>query len=87
MTRRLVFTARFERLFRKLPQSIRRATYEKLDMLLSDPSHPSLRVKRVKGTVDIWETSVTMNYRITFEIAGETVILRRIGTHDILRSP
>jgi hypothetical protein len=44
-------------------------------------------VKPVKGTPGIWEMSVTMSYRITFEIDGERVLLRRIGTHDILRRP
>jgi mRNA-degrading endonuclease YafQ of YafQ-DinJ toxin-antitoxin module len=34
---------------------------------------------------NIWEASVTMSYRITYEIIGETLILRRIGTHDILK--
>jgi mRNA interferase RelE/StbE len=85
--REFVFTARFERLFRRLPKAIRKETYEKLGMLLSDPSHPSLRVKRIKGTDGIWEFSVTMNYRVTFEIDDDRLILRRIGTHDILRHP
>lgn len=44
-------------------------------------------MKRVKGTDRIWEMSVTMNYRLTFEVEGERVVLRRIGTHDILRQP
>ncbi|HEV8574233.1 MAG TPA: hypothetical protein VGR43_05935 [Dehalococcoidia bacterium] len=85
--RELVFTREFERLFRRLPKRIRLETYEKLVLLQSDPSHPSLRVKRIKGTRALWEMSVTMNYRITFQVEGETVILRRNGTHDILRSP
>ncbi len=87
MTRELAFVPRFDRLFRKLPKAVRDAAYQKLAMLLADPTHPSLRVKRVKGTEEVWEMSVTTNYRITFQIEGETVILRRIGTHDILRRP
>ena len=87
MTREVVFTPRFERLFRRLPRSIRDATYEKLALFLEDPSHPSLRVKRIKGTARIWEMSVTMSYRLTFEQEGQTVLLRRIGTHDVLRQP
>lgn len=31
--------------------------------------------------------SVTMNYRLTFQIDQERITLRRIGTHDILRDP
>jgi mRNA-degrading endonuclease RelE of RelBE toxin-antitoxin system len=85
--REVVFTPRFDRLFRRLPERIRRATYDKLALYSQDPDHPSLRVKRLKGTEAVWEMSITMNYRLTFEVQGERVILRRIGTHDILRSP
>ena len=85
--RELVFTRQFDRLFRRLPKRIRLETYQKLTLFQNDPAHPSLRVKRIKGSDRIWEMSVTMSYRITFEIVGERVMLRRIGTHDILRSP
>jgi mRNA-degrading endonuclease RelE of RelBE toxin-antitoxin system len=85
--REVIFTARFDRLFRRLPKAIRDATYEKLAAYLDNPAHPSLRVKRIKGTARVWEMSVTMTYRLTFELEGEKVILRRIGTHDILRRP
>jgi mRNA interferase RelE/StbE len=83
----VIFTPRFDRLFRRLPKAIRDATYEKLAAYLEDPAHPSLRVKRIKGTDRIWEISITMSYRLTFEVEEERVILRRIGTHDILRRP
>lgn len=85
--REVVFTPRFDRLFRRLPKAIRDATYEKLAAYLDNPAHPSLRVKRIRGTDRIWEMTITMNYRLTFEVEGERVILRRIGTHDILRRP
>ena len=87
MTREVVFTPSFERLFRRLPKRIRDETYDKLALYLEDPAHPSLRVKRVRGTARIWEMSITMNYRLTFEAEGERVMLRRIGTHDVLRQP
>ncbi|MBI2912587.1 MAG: hypothetical protein HYY03_01555 [Chloroflexi bacterium] len=74
-------------MFRRLPKPIRDETYEKLALLLENPAHPSLRVKRIRGTERIWELSVTMNYRITFEMQGDRLILRRVGTHDVLRSP
>jgi len=85
--REFVFTARFERLFKKLPKATREETYEKLALFLNDPAHTSPRVKRIKRTVDIWEMSITMSYRVTFQFDGELVVLRRIGTHDLLRQP
>ncbi len=59
MTRELVFTPQFERMFRRLPRLIRDQTYEKLALLLENQAHPSLRVKRIKGAERIWELSVT----------------------------
>jgi mRNA-degrading endonuclease RelE of RelBE toxin-antitoxin system len=85
--KKLAFSKPFQKLFEKLPAEIRQETYQKLDLLLKDPSHPSLRVKKIKGTSAIWEMSVTMNYRITFEVWAEEIFLRRIGIHDILRHP
>ena len=77
----------FDRSFKRLPKRIRDETSEKLALFSDDPSHPSLRVKRIRGSERIWEMSITMNYRLTFEIDGERVVLRRIGTHDVLRRP
>ena len=77
----------FDRLFKRLPERIRDETYEKLALFLEDSAHPWLRVKRVRGTERIWEMSITMNYRLTFELDDERVVLRRIGTHDVLRQP
>jgi mRNA-degrading endonuclease YafQ of YafQ-DinJ toxin-antitoxin module len=87
LARELYLTRTFERLFKRLPKEIQDLAYEKLALFLEDPSHPSLRVKKMKGTAAIWEPSVTMNHRITFEVDGERVLLRRIGTHDVLREP
>ena len=90
MTREIVFSAPFDRLFKRLPKRIRNETYEKLALFLEDPAHPSLRVKRIRGTERIWEMSITIlprKDRLTFELEGERVVLRRIGTHDVPRRP
>ena len=71
-----------------MSKEIRERTYQKLDLWIANPSHPSLRIKLVKGWHNVWEMSVTMNYRITFEYEdGDRIRLRKIGTHDILRNP
>ena len=85
--KKLTLSKPFEKLFERLPKNIRETAYDKLGLFLKNPSQPSLRVKQVKGTKGIWELSVTMNYRITFEVFEEEIYLRRIGTHDILGQP
>ena len=87
MPRELYLTGTFERLFKRLPKQVRDETLEKLGLYRENPSRPSLRVKRIRGTDRIWEMSVTMSYRVTFELEDERVTLRRIGTHDVLKRP
>jgi mRNA interferase RelE/StbE len=78
------FSKRFKKEFKKLPQNIQKSFYEKLSLLLQNMLHPSLRVKRIQGTKNRWEGSVTIKYRFTFELIEDTIIFRAIGTHDIL---
>ena len=78
----------FKKCFKKIPHSIQELFEEKLSLMLdSNFSHPSLRIKKMKGTKDIWEMSVTMNYRMTFQFLEGGILLRKIGTHDILDNP
>ncbi len=78
------FSRRFKKEYNGLPKEIQKAFDQKLKLFLQDVSHPSLRVKRIQGTRDRWEGSVTMKYRFTFQWFEDTLIFRAIGTHDIL---
>jgi len=85
--KKLLFTKNFIREYRKLPQQIQKATDKQLGLLLSNPQHPSLNIKKMQDPRDIWEGRVTESYRVTFQIEGNTYILRKVGTHDILKNP
>jgi len=78
------FSRRFKKEYNRLPKKIQKAFDRKLQFFLKDISHPSLRVKRIEGTKDRWEGSVTMKYRFTFQFSENTLLFRTIGTHDIL---
>ena len=78
------FSRRFKKDYNKLPKKIQKAFDQKLQLLLQNMSHPSLRMKRIQGTKTLWEGSVTMKYRFTFQFPENTLIFRTIGTHDIL---
>lgn len=58
-------------------------------MLLSENlSHPSLRAKKVRSATDIWEASVTMSRRMTFQYAADgAIILRNCNGHEVLGRP
>lgn len=34
-----------------------------------------------------WEVRVDYHYRMTFKIIGNTLSLRRVGTHEVYRNP
>jgi len=80
------FSQRFKKEYRNLPEEIQKTFDQKLQLLLQDMSHPSIRVKRIQGTQNRWEGPVTMKYWFTFEFLKNGLIFRAIGTHDILNS-
>ena len=81
---KLFFTNRFKRDYKKLPATIQELTDKQLRFLVQDLSHPSLRVKKVRKYKNIFEGSITMDYRFLFQITSEGYILLRVGKHDIL---
>ena len=79
------FSKRFKKEYNKLPKEIQKAFDKKLSLFLKETSHPSLRVKRIQGTKNRWEGSISMKYRFTFEFLKDGVLFRAIGTHDMLK--
>lgn len=78
----------FKKCFKKLPRPIQDLFEKKLSLMIqSGFSHPSLRIKKMKGTDDIWEASLNMNYRLTFQFVSGGILFRKIGTHNILNNP
>ena len=84
---RLEATRTFTRLYRALPEEIQDRVDKTLELFEKNPSHPSLRHRKMAGQTDIYEISVTMNYRITYQKAGDAAYLRKVGTHNLLRNP
>ena len=80
-------TERFKKDFQHLPAEIQARTEKVLERFVANPRHPSLHVKTMEGAPGIWELRVSDNYRVTFQRFPGGVLLRRIGTHNILRQP
>lgn len=77
-------TDRFKKDYQKLPPEIQQRVDQKLRLLVQDFRHPSLRVHKIKGVEGLWEFSVTMNYRVIFEIKEDCLILLAVGPHRIV---
>ena len=78
-------TTRFAREYAKLTGLLQRRVDKVLELLLSNPRHPSLHVKKMKGYENRWELRVTLNHRLTFTVDADAYVLLRVGTHDVLR--
>jgi mRNA interferase RelE/StbE len=84
---KIVRTDPFKRDFQRLPEGIKRRTEVALRLLLSNPYHPSLRVKKVRGEIlkgydNIFEGRITRDYRFFFLIETDVYILLRCGRHE-----
>ncbi len=84
---KIQFSGPFTRDYNRLPKAIQERVNKQIEFLASDLNHPSLRLKKMQHPDDIWEARLTRGYRITLRMVGDIAILRRVGTHDILRNP
>jgi mRNA-degrading endonuclease YafQ of YafQ-DinJ toxin-antitoxin module len=83
-----LFSARFKKSYKQLEETDQKAIKKKLDLLSRNPHHPSLRTKKVQGTDGIFECSISMSIRLTWEYEGESILLRVVGDHDeVLKKP
>ena len=82
---KIEWTPHFERDFRALSRAQQKRVERSLRLLVANPRHPSLQAKKMEGTQKVWEARVSLSYRITYQLADDALILRRVGTHDILR--
>lgn len=63
------------------------------DLEAGRPFRPGLRVKKIQGTSQIMEMTFSPDGRATWQYGPEIVsdqthiVWRRIGTHDVFRSP
>lgn len=79
---------RFKDNYKKLDENIKKVVKTKIRLMAENPFHPSLRTKKVQGTQGIFEASINMAYRITWEYYKDGILLRNIGEHDAtLKNP
>ncbi len=89
-------TQNFKKHFEKLSPPLQNATKKSFSLFKDNPTfphHPSLKIKPLKGSSDIWEGHITRGCVFTFHkendnITGEPIIVfRNIGSHDIYNNP
>ena len=81
----ILYSSRFEREYRKLPDDVKRAAEAKEKIFRKDHFDPRLKTHKLAGELEgFWSFWVTYSYRIIFDFEDEgTIRFYRIGTHDI----
>ncbi|SCM78739.1 Cytotoxic translational repressor [uncultured Sporomusa sp.] len=84
----IYYTELFREKVTVLPVAIKKALKIKLALMIENPRHPSLRTKKIQGQEGIFEASVTMGIRMTWQYTDDGILLRNIGEHDkTLKNP
>ena len=78
----VVPTHQFERAYKRLNRNIQNQVDKTIDLLMIDPRHPSLRTHKRKEDKTIWQARVTSNYRLYFQMTGETITLLSVTAHE-----
>jgi mRNA interferase RelE/StbE len=83
-----IFSDRFKKDYKKLSPEEKAILQSKLRLMAENPSHPSLRTKKIRGKEEIFECSINMGIRMTWEYRENKIFLRAIGEHDFtLKNP
>lgn len=81
---------RYARDYRKLSRELQSRVDSKLDDLQKNPRPPGLGFEKLSGysSPDVYTVHITGNYKLSFELNGQTAFLRRVAPHDeIDRAP
>lgn len=79
---RIARTDGFKKAWQHLNEEEKALARKAVKNLVMDIGYPALRVKKIRGTEHIWEARASRSLRLTFQIEGDTFILRNIGHHD-----
>ena len=74
-------TTEFRKLFADLPEQVQQQTRAAYRQFKEDPSHPSLRFKKVHPDLPIYSARISKNYRAVGQLDGDTVIWFWVGSH------
>lgn len=75
-------TSRFWLLYAQLPEAVRRLADRNYRLWRSNPRHPSLHFKRLKGTDELYSIRIGAHHRALARVKGDTAQWVWIGTHE-----
>jgi mRNA-degrading endonuclease RelE of RelBE toxin-antitoxin system len=78
----IVFSAPYDRYYRKLTPELQRQTDAAVQQLRLDPRHPSLHTHKRKGQTNIWQARVTRTHRLFFLLENDVITLLSVEPHE-----
>lgn len=73
----------FRKAFKGLSQKKQVSVERALKKLMTEPLPTSLKLRRFKGSLDLWIANVDRGDRIIYQMVDdETALLLDVGTHD-----
>jgi len=78
---------RFAKQYARLPEATRRKVEKALRLLVTNPTHAGLKVRKLVNQEDIWEARIDYHTRMTFQKDDRCLLLRAVGTHAIYSRP
>ncbi len=82
MIKEIIIPDSLIKIIENLPTRIQKKFYWCIDILIKNDTYPSLRHKKIEGTKDYWEFSITMNYRAVYRREDGIAKLVAIGKHE-----
>lgn len=82
---KITYSPYFKKVFKKIPQEIKKLAVEKEKIFRNNPFDQKLKTHKLHGKIDdCWAFSVNYSYRIIFEFReNEEIWFHNIGNHDI----
>ena len=78
----IYFTRPADKQYKKIPSKIQKKADKQFGLLMDNPAHPGLEVKKQQG-VNRFEARIDYHYRFTYEKSEGKIIIRTIGMHDV----
>ena len=74
-------TEEFVDLLAELPAEVVKQAEEAYRVWSNNPSHPSLRFKKIQNLQNVWSVRVSRDYRALGAREGDTIVWFWIGSH------
>ena len=91
MTRRFQSTHKFDKQFNSLTKNTNKQATKAIELFIENPSHSSLRFKKIQETNNFYEIRINQSIRIVIEITSQDTdqinTFYIIGTHDEVFTP